>query len=99
MRKYFKCLALISSKIEVIPIKNSCSNNIFLILLMCYDFFFFILSVKYMLLYDVIKFIPKHHLWKLIGQVAEIIKQPEVEIEFNNELLDSFQTGNSCNHK
>ena len=82
MRKYFKCLALISSKIEVIPIKNSCSNNIFL-----------------MLLYDVIKLIPKHHIRKLIGQVAEIIKQLEAEIEFNNELLDSFQTGNSCNHK
>ena len=82
MRKYFKCLALISSKIEVIPIRNSCSNNIFL-----------------MLLYHVIKLIPKHHIRKLIGQVAEIIKQPEVEIEFNNELLDSFQTGNSCNHK
>ena len=52
-----------------------------------------------MLLYDVIKLIPKHHIRKLIGQVAEIIQQLEVEIEFNNELLDSFQTGNSCNHK
>ena len=37
--KYFKFLALLSSKIQVISIKNSCSNNIFITLLICRDFF------------------------------------------------------------
>ena len=37
--KYFKFLALLSNKFEVISVTNSCSNNIFFISLMCYDFF------------------------------------------------------------
>ena len=36
--KYFKFLVLLSTKFEVISIQNSCSNNIFITLLMCFFF-------------------------------------------------------------
>ena len=38
-------------------------------------------------------------IWKLMDQVAEINKQLEVETELRKQLLDNFQTENSCEHK
>ena len=35
---------------------------------------------------------------KLIDQSAEVIKQPETESGSSKQLLDNFQTENSCNH-
>ena len=36
----------------------------------------------------------KTNIWKLIHQVAKIIKQPEAESRLSKQLLDNFQTEN-----
>ena len=41
----------------------------------------------------------KTTIWKLINQLAQIIKKPEAESALSNQVLSNFQTESPCYHK